>query len=204
MNTKIENGAVRHMRSRRDWFMCIASALSLAFVFGITGCASDSNMRSIPVAQNPPEYKLGPGDRLGITVFGEETITGEYDVDSQGTISLPLAGRISVKDMTTQQFESALTNRLARGLVTNPQVAVAVVKYRPFYILGEVKNPGAYPYYSGATVLNAVALAGGYTYRAQTSKISVVKPEGDRDPMLAPEDAYLEPGDIVIVPLRWF
>jgi protein involved in polysaccharide export with SLBB domain len=173
MNTKIENGAVRHMRSRRDWFMRIASALSLAFVFGIT-------------------------------VFGEETITGEYDVDSQGTISLPLAGRISVKDMTTQQFESALTNRLARGLVTNPQVAVAVVKYRPFYILGEVKNPGAYPYYSGATVLNAVALAGGYTYRAQTSKISVVKPEGDRDPMLAPEDAYLEPGDIVIVPLRWF
>jgi protein involved in polysaccharide export with SLBB domain len=89
-------------------------------------------------------------------------------------------------------------------LVTNPQVAVAVVKYRPFYILGEVQHPGAYPYYSGATVLNAVALAGGYTYRARTTKISVVRPDGERDPLLAREDAYLEPGDIVIVPLRWF
>lgn len=206
MTTMLETGAARrHARSRRGWFVQAFAAMSMAFAFALTGCADDTaGMRTMATAQNPPEYKLGPGDRLGVTVFGEETITGEYDVDSQGTISLPLAGRLPVKGMTAQQFEDSLRTRLSRGLVTNPQVAVAVVKYRPFYILGEVKNPGAYPYYSGATVLNAVAMAGGYTYRARTNKISVVKPEGDRDQVLANEDAYLEPGDIVVVPLRWF
>jgi protein involved in polysaccharide export with SLBB domain len=205
MSMTIETGAAGHIRSRRGWFVQAIAAMSMAFAFALTGCADDNaSMRTMAEAQNPPVYKLGPGDRLGVTVFGEETITGEYDVDSQGAISLPLAGRMSVKGMTAQQFEGALTNRLKQGLVTNPQVAVAVVKYRPFYILGEVKNPGAYPYYSGATVLNAVAMAGGYTYRARTSRISVVKSDGDREQMIANEDAYLEPGDIVIVPLRWF
>jgi protein involved in polysaccharide export with SLBB domain len=206
MNTTMRNGDVRNRRSRRQWFVQVAAAFSLALICGLYGCSTGTPpIHSLPVAENPPDYKMGPGDRISVTVFGEDNITGEYDVDPQGTVSLPLAGRMKVKDMTAQQFEAALTNRLGHGLVTNPQVAVAVVKYRPFYILGEVKNPGAYPYYSGATVLNAVALAGGYTYRASTSNISVVRPDSkDHDPQLASEEAYLEPGDIVIVPLRWF
>lgn len=205
MNTTMRSGDVRSTRTGRQWLVQVAAALSLALVCGLYGCAGTPPIHPLPVAANPPPYEMGPGDRISVTVFGEDNITGEYDIDPQGTVSLPLAGRMTAKDMTPQQFETALRNRLGHGLVTNPQVAVSVVKYRPFYILGEVKNPGAYPYYSGATVLNAVALAGGYTYRASTTDISVVRPESkDRDPQLASEEAYLEPGDIVIVPLRWF
>lgn len=209
MNTTIRNWSFHDRRSAHDrfkaWVARLASLVALAAFLGVTGCAGSENLQPLPQQASAPEYHLGPGDRLSIVVFGEDNMTGEYDVDDTGTVSVPLAGRIKVDNMTPAELEKALDQRLGKGLVTNPQVAVSVVRYRPFYILGEVKNPGAYPYYSGATVLSAVAMAGGYTYRAKTRAVEVVRPDGvDTDPKLAKEEAYLQPGDIVIVPLRWF
>jgi polysaccharide export outer membrane protein len=210
MNTTIRNDGLKHRNSRWDafggWAARLVSAASVAAFLGLAGCAGSSDMQTLSPQASAPQYRLGPGDRLSITVFGEETMTGEYDVDDTGAVSVPLAGRVPANNMTPAQFESELTSRLSRTrLVANPQVAVSVVKYRPFFILGEVKNPGAYAYYSGATVLSAVAMAGGYTYRAQTGQIEVVRSEGsDREPRLADEDVYLQPGDVVVVPLRWF
>jgi polysaccharide export outer membrane protein len=205
MNTTIRNQSLHRVGHRFGaWAARSVSLAAVAALLAVTGCASD-NLKPLPKEAAAPEYHLGPGDRLSIMVFGEDNMTGEYDVDDTGTVSVPLAGRVQVNNMTPAELEQALDQRLGKGLVANPQVAVSVVRYRPFYILGEVKNPGAYPYYSGATVLSAVAMAGGYTYRAKTGTIEVVRPDGaDTDPKLAKEEAYLQPGDIVIVPLRWF
>lgn len=210
MNTTIRNSGLQHLTSRWDafggWATRFGSIAAAAAFLALAGCASNANMTPLPEQASAPQYRLGPGDRLSITVFGEETMTGEYDVDDTGAVSVPLAGRVPANNLTPAQFESELTSRLARTrLVANPQVAVSVIKYRPFFILGEVKNPGAYPYYSGATVLSAVAMAGGYTYRAQTGHVEVVRSQGsEREPRLANEDVYLQPGDVVVVPLRWF
>lgn len=210
MNMTIRNGDPQHRTSRWDafggWAAKIVSAASVAAFLALAGCAGDSSMQTLPVQAKAPQYHLGPGDKLAITVYGEDTMTGEYDVDDSGAVSVPLVGRVSANNMTPAQFESELSKRLANTrLVSNPKVAVSVIKYRPFFILGEVKNPGAYPFYSGATVLSAVAMAGGYTYRAQTSGVEVVRAQGkDREPRLADQDVYLEPGDVVVVPLRWF
>jgi protein involved in polysaccharide export with SLBB domain len=181
------------------------SFAALVLCFGLGGCATSPNLKPLSSQDTLPQYHLGAGDRLSIVVFGEENMTGEYDVDDTGVVSVPLAGRIPVTGMTPIELEGAINTRLAKGLIANPRVAVSVVKYRPFYIIGEVQRPGAYPYYSGATVLSAVALAGGYTYRAKMDTIEVVRPDGnDRSPKLANQEAYLLPGDILIVPLRWF
>jgi protein involved in polysaccharide export with SLBB domain len=183
-------------------FFRIASLLSLALVFAVAGCAQQRNLKPLESAANPSDYKLGAGDRVGVTVFGEETITGEYDVDNNGGVNLPLVGTVDAKNKTPRQFQTDLRNALIKGgVVNNAQVSVNVVKYRPFFVLGEVQKPGAYPYYAGATVLNAVAMAGGYTYRAATNSITVTRNDDER---AAKEQSLLQPGDIVTVPLRWF
>lgn len=171
---------------------------------GLAACGGQ-NLKPLESSAAPQAYRLGTGDRIAVNVFGEPTVAGEYEIDDTGNVSLPLAGRVNVRNMTPQEAEASMARRLSSAL-ENPQVNVAVVRYRPFYILGEVQRPGAYSYYGGATVLNAVALAGGYTFRARTNQISVVRPEGsqEREPQLASEEAYLQPGDIVIVPPRWF
>ncbi|HEY4134830.1 MAG TPA: polysaccharide biosynthesis/export family protein [Alphaproteobacteria bacterium] len=170
---------------------------------GVAAC-SDAGSRP-PLESSPPQaYRLGAGDRIAVNVYGEQSIAGEYEVDDGGNVSLPLAGRVSVNKMTPAEAEQALQAKLKSSL-ENPQVNVSVVEYRSVYILGEVAKPGAYPYRAGATVLNAVALAGGYTYRAQTKGISVMRPgDSDKDTKVAQQNSYLQPGDIVIVPARWF
>lgn len=208
MNTTMENGYLQRGwfsgNLFRVWATRLASIAGIAVFLGLAGCSS-TNMDSLPPQASVPQYRLGPGDRLSVVVFGEDTMTGEYDVDDTGTLSIPLAGRVNVTNMTPAEVEKSLDTKLGHGLIANPQVAVSVVRYRPFFILGEVKNPGAYPYYGGATVLSAVAMAGGYTYRAQTQSIEVVRStSADRSPKVASQEAYLEPGDVVIVPLRWF
>lgn len=181
-----------------------ALAASAVAMLGLAACAS-GNMNQAMLESAPPQsYRLGAGDIIAVNVYGEDSIAGKYEVDETGSVSLPLAGRISVKNMTAPEAETALASKL-RSSLENPQVNVSVAEYRDIYILGEVAKPGAYPYRSGSTVLNAVALAGGYTYRAETKGISVKRPDaGDAEAKRAAQDAYLHPGDIVIVPARWY
>lgn len=176
--------------------------LGLAASLGLTACAGAPP----PVtATTPQAYKLGAGDRVAVSVYGEKDLSGEFDVDDTGSIAFPLVGAYKVADLTPRQVEAGLSDRLKRGLVTDPKVNVAVLRYRPIFIVGEVQKPGAYEFYNGITVLNAVAYAGGYTYRARNSKITVVRAgASDRTPEPVAEGTLLQPGDIIMIPERWF
>lgn len=118
------------------------------------------------------EYRLGPGDQLRITVFNEAELTGNYIVGSQGSISYPLVGEVHAASLTLAEFSAQLQTALG-AYIRNPNVSAEVVNYRPFFILGEVQRPGTYPYSASLTVLNAVATAGGFTYRANQNRVFI-------------------------------
>ena len=156
-------------------------------------------------AQEVPAYKLGSGDKLRVTVFGDEDLSGEFDVDGAGNFSMPLIGKVVSGGMTIDQAEDEVERLLLDGYLVNPRVSIEVLNYRPFYILGEVNNPGSYAFVSGMTVLNAVALAGGYTYRAREENVRINRatdPEKQEVPVSITE--VVLPGDIIRVPERHF
>lgn len=148
---------------------------------------------------------LGPTDRVRVKVYGEPDVAGEYEVDSSGYVSIPLAGRIRAAGSTTRQLEHSIAAALSKGIVRDPRVNVEIALYRPFYILGEVKKSGEYPYRVGMTVLDAIASAGGFTYRANESKVYLRRAGGAGEeiyPLDSPVLIY--PGDNIRVPERFF
>ena len=156
-------------------------------------------------ANDQPAYTLGSGDRVGVTVFGEDELSGEFEVDGLGTISLPLIQEVQAGGLKLRQLEQAITEKLLDGYLKDPRVSIEVLNYRPFYILGEVKQPGSYPYVSGMTFLNAVALAGGYSYRAKTQGLLLTRAnESTLGDQPATEETVVLPGDILKVPERFF
>jgi polysaccharide export outer membrane protein len=155
------------------------------------------------VASAQAGYKLGTGDKIKVTVFGEEDASGEYEVDATGAISVRLLGRVQVKGLTVAEIEQTLIDQFrGRGYFKNPRISIELINLRPFYILGEVEKRGSYPYVSGLTVAQAVAIANGYTYRASRSRITIQRAGGKEEP--ATEDTPVYPGDIVRVPERFF
>ncbi len=152
-----------------------------------------------------PIYRLDTGDELRITVFDEEDLSGEFDVNPSGVVSLPLIGEVAAQGRTLSELEDAIEAKLLDGYIRNPRVSIEVLNYRPFYILGEVNEPGSYPYVAGMTVLNAVALAGGYTYRARKERILVQRNGADKsEAAVVGERAAVLPGDIITVDERFF
>jgi polysaccharide export outer membrane protein len=148
-------------------------------------------------------YRLGPGDELRINVYGEEDLSGEYAVDGSGTVSMPLLGEIQVAGLTLRELESQLTASLDADYLRNPSVSAEVLNYRPFYIIGEVMTGGEFPYQDGITVLNAVAIAGGFTFRARESGIEVSR-GGETFVVRDPAQEPVLPGDVITVPERFF
>lgn len=148
-------------------------------------------------------YTLGVGDRLRVVVYGEENLSGEYEVGAEGTINLPLIGEIRAADSSISQLEDSVEAMLAAGYLKSPNVSIEVLNYRPFYILGEVNAPGSYPYVNGMTVLNAVALAGGFTYRADEDDIMLSRSSNGTEVEVR-VDTPLLPGDILTVEERFF
>ena len=156
------------------------------------------------VASAQGSYRLGTGDKLKVTVFGEEDASGEYEIDAAGTISVRLLSRMHVKGMTVSEVEQTLYDQYrARNVFKNPRISIELVNLRPFFILGEVEKRGSYPYVNGLTVAQAVAIAGGYTYRASRSRITIQRAGAPKEEP-APEDTPVFPGDIVRVPERFF
>lgn len=156
-------------------------------------------------AQQQSEYRTGSGDKLRITVFGHDDLSGDFLVDGSGYIALPLIGKIKAGDRTSREIELAIIGKLEPDYLKNPRVGVEILNYRPFYILGEVQNPGSYPYVDGMTVINAIALAGGYTYRGRENKLLIIRakdPERKKQP--ANHDTVVLPGDVIEVPERFF
>ena len=150
------------------------------------------------------QYRLGGGDQVKITVFGHEDLSGVFQVGSNGTVSLPLIGEVRSLNLTLPELEKAITQKLKPDYLKNPQVNVEVINYRPFYIIGEVKNPGSYAYVGGMKVVNAVAMAGGFTYRAEEDEIYITRAEGSGKRELANQASQVLPGDVIEVPERFF
>ena len=124
-------------------------------------------------------------------------------MDDTGAVSIPLVGDVTARGQTLRSFEAAVREKLTEGYLKDPRVSVQVLNYRPFYIIGEVENDGEYPFVSGMHVLNAVAVAGGFTYRANTSKVFITRGEEEHQYTVTPE-LRLEPGDVIRVPERFF
>lgn len=156
-------------------------------------------------ASNDAGYRLGSGDRVHIVVFGQNDLTGDYQIDGSGMLQFPLIGPVHAGGMTADELQRAITSKLSPGYLRNPSVSVAVINYRPFSIIGEVNKAGAFPYVNGMTVLDAVALAGGFTYRAKDDDYRIRRSEnGQRVELHANGDTPVNPGDIIIVPERFF
>lgn len=150
-------------------------------------------------------YRLGTGDKLKITIYGEEDLSGEFLVDGSGQVQLPLVGQVKAATLTIHEFVAEVTNALKEGYLKDPKVSVEVLNYRPFYIIGEVNKPGEYPFENGLNVLGAVALAGGYTYRANDNDVYVRRAGQDKEDSLpASAKTKVYPGDIIRVAERLF
>jgi polysaccharide export outer membrane protein len=152
-----------------------------------------------------PSYTLDSGDKLRIVVFGQEGISGTYLVDAGGNVSLPLVGTVPARGATTQRLAQLVSERLKQGYVREPHVTVTIDTYRPFFILGEVTTPGQYPYVPNMTVEKAVAVAGGFSPRANKNQVELTRNSGGQHfsndvPMTYP----MRPGDTVVVKERWF
>lgn len=159
-----------------------------------------------PPPPGPVPYLLNTGDKLRVFVYGQPSLSRLYIVDQMGYIAVPLIGNVRARDRTTTQLAYSITERLARDFVRDPQVTVDVIQNRPFFILGEVRLPGQYPYVSGMSVETAVAIAGGYTERASERSFRITRKlnNGLIDQIEAPSDYTLLPGDTVYVFERFF
>jgi polysaccharide export outer membrane protein len=163
--------------------LCLVGGLVLACLLGGCGAIGSDQVASALAGSTPSgstapptstaQLRLAPGDKIRVTVYGEDKISGEYQIDNSGTVSLPLAGTVEAAGLTKPELEHALTEKLKSGYLRNPKVTVDVVSFRPFYVLGEVAKPGEYPYRSGLNVLSAIAIAGGATYRANNTVVLI-------------------------------
>ncbi len=170
--------------------------------------ASDSAPAPAAASLNPKasyDYVLGPGDKLRIQVFGEELLSGEFNVAGNGQISFPLIGQLQAAGITVRHLQTELRAALADGYLKDPRVSAEVLTFRPYYILGEVAKPGEYPYTDGISVLNAIATAGGFSYRANHRVIFIKRPNelAEHRERLTP-DLLLAPGDTVRIVERYF
>ena len=150
-------------------------------------------------------YRLGTGDKVRVTVYGEDDLGGEFEVDGNGAISLPLIGEVTAAGESASSLEQQIATKLADGYLNSPRVSVAISTYRPFYVIGQVNHPGQFPYVNGMSALNAVALAGGYTNQANEGTIYVRRNGSPREEELpADQMTSILPGDVVRVPESTF
>ena len=152
-------------------------------MFVLAACDSDSTP-IVPMAAagggSPGDSnKLGPNDRLRITVFGQPTLTGEYTLDGNGDLAFPLIGNVPANGVTTSQLQQAIAAKLKPDYMVNPNVSAEVITRRPFYVIGEVQKPGNYAYVSDMTAVNAIAMAGGFTRRARKNDFYIRRLDKD-------------------------
>lgn len=172
----------------------------------LSGCARQptANLADITTAYSGP-YRLDSGDQIRVTVFGQADLSRVYPIDVSGNITMPLIGSVPARGRTPVALSAGISGRLARNYVRNPDVSVEVQIYRPFFVLGEVQRAGQFPYVSGMTVQTAIAIAGGYTYRADQRGVVITR-RGQDTPIrgYAANDELVMPGDTIYVDERYF
>lgn len=188
------------MRGRRTFFACLLAALATGNLM-----PGPFSLTLPALAYAGGAYRLDAGDKLRVVVYGQEGLTNSYTVDAGGAIAMPLIGAVRARGLTLAQLSAAITTRLKHGYLREPHVAVEVESYRPFFILGEVAAPGQYPYVPNMSIEAAVAIAGGFTPRAQRGSVALTRNDAGvaarRD---VPLGTPLQPGDTIVVGERWF
>jgi polysaccharide export outer membrane protein len=171
----------------------------------IAGCAGPgAGLPALPLGSTA--YHLGPGDQIRIITLGDDQMTGAFRVNDSGAIAMPLLGAVPAAGLSTTELEHAIATDLTRAqLIQTPSVSVEVTTYRPIFVLGEVNHPGEFPYQPGMTVVSAVAVAGGFTYRAVDDRASVVRSiDGAAVEGRATRQTYVQPGDVITIYERRF
>lgn len=182
------------------------AALLLPFV-ALAACATPgTDLPALPDSERTA-YRLGAEDQVRVTVFNDPRLTGEFRISDSGALALPLIGSVQAGGKTVPEVEREIEAVMARrNLFRDPEVAVNVIEYRPVFVLGQVERGGSYPYQPGMTALSAVAVAGGFNYRALRDYVSVTRVAEDGRPreFRATRQALLQPGDVVTVFERRF
>ena len=189
-------------------FKYLSCGFALAMGLLVSGCYTDFGPVVVapePVVRPYVATRLQPGDRIKVTVYGEDSLNGVYDIDPSGNVSLALAGTIKAAGRTKSELQRDIMAKYKSDYLQDPKVTIDVVAFRPFYIMGEVTTPGSYPYRSDLDVLSATTLAGGLTYRASRSTVLIRHPgeENWTEYALAPT-VMVGPGDLIRIPERYF
>jgi protein involved in polysaccharide export with SLBB domain len=189
-------------------FGILASALAALALQGASATDAAALQAANSAQPAPPAnnaYILGVGDKIRIVVFEEPSLSGPFSVAANGDIAFPLIGPVKAAGLAPEQLESAIAGLLNNGYLKDSRVNVEVLTFRPYYILGEVTKPGEYPYSSGLTVLNAVATAGGFSYRANQKRVFIKRIQDNTEHLesLTPS-VMLYPGDTIRITERYF
>ncbi|WIY54034.1 polysaccharide biosynthesis/export family protein [Devosia sp. YIM 151766] len=179
------------------------SILILALTLTLGGCATNRSATYLVETNGP--YQLDTGDVVRVTVYGDAELSKSYRVGDEGAIAFPLVGAVAVRGSTTQDAGKRLARALANGYMRNPDVAVEIEQYRPFYIQGEIKTAGQFPYVPGMSVRAAISTAGGFTETADRNRAVVYRQQDNQMVKGNVElDFPIYPGDTVVVSERWF
>jgi protein involved in polysaccharide export with SLBB domain len=185
----------------------------IAVALQVSGCSSNTadrgpatpaDLQAVAAAATAVPRFQG-GEKIRITVYGEPTLSGDYDIDPNGVVSLPLAGTVQAVGLTQPELEQALAKKFKSEYLRNPKVTVTILQFRPIYIVGEISKPGEFPFKPGLNILTAMALAGGGTYRANRNYV-LIQHIGETDMKEYPQSAetMILPGDLIRVPERYF
>ncbi|HJO65628.1 MAG TPA: polysaccharide biosynthesis/export family protein [Sphingomonas sanguinis] len=169
-----------------------------------SGSAPARQVDAGPAAESSGDYRLGTADKVRVIVYNEPTLSGEFTVSDNGTLSLPLIGDVPANGRSPREVASDIQAKLADGYLREPRVSLDVLTYRPFYILGEVTKPGEYAYSNGLTALNAVARAQGFTYRANKRKVYLKRAGESAEKEVNIDGLEIRPGDTLRIGERYF
>ena len=184
----------------------LVGAMLLSFSL-LTGCGADAPPPLLEEGNVDlvSAYKLGPSDRILVNIYRHEDLSGELPIDGEGFVSLQLVGEIKAGNKTIRELEDDIAAAYVNeGYLKNPTVAVQVLNFRPFFIEGEVNQPGSHPYTNGLTVQTAASLAGGFTYRANQSSFTLQRGGSKSEEYSVGPTTRVLPGDYITVHQRWF
>lgn len=183
----------------------LAKAICLVGAISLAGCAAPIYRTDVFKAQLTAPYTLASGDRIRVIVFGQDALSNSYAVDGSGKVSMPLIGPVPLVGLTTADAERALETRLRGGFLREPHVSIEVEAFRPFFILGEITTAGQYPFISGMTVQKAIAVAGGFSPRADRNSANITRMiNGTQITARVPLAYPLRPGDTINIEERFF
>jgi len=193
------------MRAMFRFPSVVWAVVALLVLPAVVRAADEASLRPSSTLSMEESYELGTGDKVRVSVCGESDLGGDFQVDGNGRISLPLIGAVRASGRTVADLEADIGDRLADGYLQAPRVSVEITNYRPFYVIGQVNRPGEYAYVNGMSALNAVALAGGFTEHANEDTIYIRRNGSSREETVpADQMTRIWPGDVIRIPMSTF